>query len=124
MNWVDKVVADFGVQIGLPELQLGSQRRVFLDGDEGYGITFLDSSTLPIPEFIVVIARPNNYLNTFQLEQILKYCHHATPVPWPLQIGCSASETRLAARVPHRGLSLSSLNHALSLLRTLHADLL
>jgi hypothetical protein len=123
MTWIDQVVADFGVQIGLAEVQLDSQRRLRLDGDDGYGIAFLDSSALPVPEFIVVVIQSSHYLKTFHLEQVLKRCHHTTPAPWPLQLGCSVSETRLAVRIPHRGLSLSSLNQAISFLRNLHTEL-
>lgn len=124
MNWTDQIVSDFGTQIGLPGLELDKQRRVRLDGDDGSGITLLDSPDLPVPEFVVILARSNNYLRAFQLEQALRRCHYASPTPWPLQLACAPAETRLALRIPHRSLSLSSLNQAISLLKKLHADIL
>lgn len=123
MNWTDQIVADFGSQIGLPELQLNPQRRLRLDSDDGFGIAFLDSPALPVPEFIVVVARSNSYLKVFQLEQLLRRCHHSFPTPWPLQLACSLSETRLAVRIPHRSLSLSSLNQAVSMLKKLQTEM-
>lgn len=123
MNWTDRIVAEFGSQIGLPDLELDIKRRLRLDSDDGFGITFMDSPDLPIPEFIVVLARSGNYLKTFQLENALKHCHHTSSSPWPLQIACSLSETRLAARIPHRSLSLSSLNQAVSMLKKLQAEM-
>ncbi len=122
MDWTDQIVSEFGVQIGLPGLKLDSRRRVRLDGDDGYGIAFLDAAAPPIPEFIVVLARTNSYLKALQLEQTLQRCHYASPAPWPLQLACSPSETRLAVRIPHRSLSLSCLNQAISFLKRLDAE--
>jgi hypothetical protein len=124
MNWTDQIISDFGTQIGLPGLRLDQKRHVRLDSDDGYGIALIDSADLPIPEFIVVLARPNNYLKAFQLEQILTRCHHTSPTPWPLQLACSPSESKLAVRIPHRSLSLSSLNQAISVLKKLHDEML
>ncbi len=117
MDWPQRIVAEFGMQIGIPDLALNRENRLHLDSDNGSMIGMINSEDLTIPEFIVFISRPTVYISSANLKTALQKCQYINFSNWPLQIACTEKNVIFAIRIPQRSLSLSVLNEVLKLLK-------
>ncbi len=118
MDWSEQVITEFGHQIGIQGLKFNDDQRLHLKLDDDITIGMGCVSEIPIPEFLVYLSKSSVYLLREDLKKILFLSNHQKLTDWPLQVGCSKNKIFLCFRIPLRSISLSSLNEAISSLKS------
>ena len=117
MNWVQQVIADFGIQIGINDLSLDDEGSIRLESDHRSSIGIIYHQQTPPPEVIVYRSMPITYFTNGQYRSALEQANSQKPRPWQLQAACNQQEMIFAFRIPERAFLLSSLEKALVDLR-------
>jgi type III secretion system chaperone SycN len=117
-GWIHETVLQFGQQVGLPALELGTHGVAQLELQAG-GLLAVE----PAPEtteVLVYLGRPLGFDGAAVLRNALERAHHAAAQPMPLQVAVRGAgpEALLLAlvRVPEREFNLQVLGRAVDVL--------
>lgn len=123
MSWIDTVISEFGSSIGMPELQLDSERKITLDSDDGSSIGLVDLCDLQPAEMLILLSVRNIHLSSQVLRKLLKLADFRSPHEWALQSAASDREVFFALRIPQRAVSNNTLRQATATLKKIASNL-
>ncbi len=117
MDWIRRSIGEFGQQIGIIGLELSSDDKLQLDLEDGSSIGMINAPELPLPELVIYIAKPISYIHNARMRSVLQLADYRNTHTWPLQAAASRKSIFIAARIPHRSVSLSAINECIKLLK-------
>ncbi len=119
MDWVKRSIGEFGKQIGINGLEFSLDDKVQLDLEDGSSIGIINASGLPMPELVIYIAKPVSYISSGKLKSVLQLADFRNTQTWPLQTAARKKNILIAARIPHRSVSLSAINECIKSLKSI-----
>ncbi len=117
MNWIEKMIGEFGRQIGINNLALNTSGRLQLAADDGFSIGMIKIDSLPLPELIIYISKPIQHLPEARIKSVLQLANLRKFHDWPLQVATHDGKIFLSNRIPDRSISLSVINESINFLR-------
>jgi len=117
MDWIRRSIGEFGQQIGIIGLELSSDDKLQLDLEDGSSIGMINAPELPVPELVIYIAKPISYIQSARMRSFLQIADYRNTYIWPLQAAANRKSILIAARIPHRSVSLSAINECIKLLK-------
>jgi type III secretion system chaperone SycN len=117
--WVQDTIAQFGQQLGVPALAIGSHGVAALELHNG-GLLAIEPGRARAPEVLVVLGRPLGFDGGAALRKALAMAHHGAAATLPVQVavrGEGPDALLLAlARVPEREFNLQRLGQTVDFL--------
>jgi type III secretion system chaperone SycN len=120
VSWVHETLADFGRQMGLPDLDFGTHGVAQLEMESGNLIAVEPVQRGDAAEVLVYIGRPLGYDGAPLLRRALARAHHAEAGAMPVQVAVRGEAPDavllVLVRVPERDFTLQSLGQAVDYL--------
>jgi type III secretion system chaperone SycN len=85
MSWVNETLAQFGQQLGLPLLELGTHGVAQLELQAG-GVLAVEPAPGNVAEVLVYLGRPLGFEGGAVLRNALSRAHHGNAHPMPVQV--------------------------------------
>jgi type III secretion system chaperone SycN len=116
MNWVNQTVADFGLQMGLADLDFGTHGVVQLMLQSGGLLAVEPVQHGDIEEVLIYVGQPLGFDAANKIIRALSCVHYSQNTRIPIQIASldNTTDNLLIAlvRLPIRDFTLQSLGHA------------
>lgn len=120
MTWVHETLADFGRQMGLPDLDFGQHGVAQLQLESGGLLAVEPVQRGDAAEVLVYLGRPLGWDAAPLLRRAAQRAHHSEAGAWPVQLavrGDSPDALLLAlVRLPEREFTLQALGQAVDYL--------